>query len=204
MHSVDVTPEMKESVMEGQVMFRLSEKKAEEKFKQKYTPIAPMSTEVAEEDNPSEGWGDKDGITIFVNRQDDERDAENTCFHENIHAYADKEGITEEKLKKVGDFLWSGLEGEDLEDYIQERESIKENEDYKDIPEQEFVCRLLSENMQTEQIDALMQYAEMVEPEVYDFINDFFKQLQYDARKESEAKAAQEDSDAGGIEEVDE
>ena len=212
MHSVDVTPEMKESVMEGQVMFKLGKKEAEaevDKFRNKYTPIVPIYTMSVENDSKRKGhYSHEDGgrIIIFVNKQDDAEDVENTCFHENIHAYADKAGITEEQFAAIGDFLMEGFNEDDIAQWRNYRESLKTDDEYKDYPEEEFVSSVLPDMMQSEDIDAMQVYAKAEYPDIFNTINDFFNRIGYDARQEAESRTAQgEEANAGegegGIEE---
>ena len=122
MHSVDVTDAMKESVMEGQVMFRISEKgkkiQAElDKFTAKYNskPVVIVDSEMTDEkleeaipessaertrEEISSGYPggyspNTDKIYIFVDNQEMD-DIEDTMFHENLHSLYNGSSMVEE------------------------------------------------------------------------------------------------------------
>lgn len=126
MHSVPVTEEMKASVMEGQVMFRMrgeNESAMEftqsvvDEYKSQYNELGdlqvlPVNEETAERFGLTlEQLKKKDGhfdpetqiITIFANEGNvDSDEVENTIFHEDIHFIAD----FYPHMDKLGQWMW--------------------------------------------------------------------------------------------------
>lgn len=201
MHSVDVTDAMKESVMEGQTMFRISEKgkkvQAEvDKFTSKYNskPVFVLDLEMTDEElndlipglthaelkygveelKMTGGYSpEMDNICIFVDNQDVE-DIENTLFHENLHAMFHGSGI----FKAFGD----AAKGE----YSILRPSIEKNYPESEWDEELFAYAFAGsmERGDFEKVDRLM-------PEEYkDEFNNKIKEFGYDKQQEIERRTS--------------
>ena len=126
MHSVPVTEEMKQSVMEGQVMFRIrtEEEDAMEFTQQVINDCTSRYNEVAEvhvfpeNEETAERFGytmeelkeiggtyvkEEDIIAIFANKdRNDSLTIENIFFHESIHKLAE----FYPEFKKIGEWMW--------------------------------------------------------------------------------------------------
>ena len=127
MHSVDVTDAMKESVMEGQVMFRMTRaevQKAVDEFTSKYNskPVSVVSSEMTDEEleaampvSLAEDTREMiskgkfasysptaDKIFIFADNNTPET-LEDTLFHENLHGILTNKGIVDEFYNNIKD-----------------------------------------------------------------------------------------------------
>lgn len=179
MHSVDVTEAMKESVMEGQVMFRISEKgkqiQAEvDKFTSKYNskPIRIVEAEMDDKelmealDNAFELEDVKsfmkesktaagyfhniDKIIIFADRTKVER-MEEYLFHENIHA-----AIHHDNFANLVAYFYEYAKDEAV---FEKWSKLAHNKEYKQYnSSEEFLAYVVSNAMVARNLDDVAEY----------------------------------------------
>lgn len=198
MHSVDVTDAMKESVMEGQTMFRISDKGRKiqnevDKFTEKYNSVPVDVIESGMTDNELvDAFDNKFGIDdirnfmktsktmggyirglnkviIFADKMKPER-VEESLFHENIHALMYNENHT--KL-----LAWFYEFAKDDEAFAKWRE-ISENKEYElyERPE-EFFSYVVSNGMVADDLEDVLKH---LDGEMQNELKELLNKIGYD------------------------
>lgn len=202
MHSVPVTEEMKASVMEGQVMFRVrGENESAMDFHQsmvddflaKYNPNAevlvfPVNEDTAkrfgytlDELNDVNGIyvPDEDIIAIFAHEDETDGDeVENTLFHESIHKLA----TFYPYMRQTGKWM---LDNADQDGVLSDYKAIID-EDYLNFAaedqQEEMLTHVLSGAMAIGQVDRLFRYLPASERDICEQI---LNEIEYDRERES-------------------
>lgn len=173
MHSVKITPEMKASVMEGQLMFRLDDRKDGEsafdftsrvntELSRKYHSLA-SSVVVKGKENGSDGDFDREKkiITIFAKENKPmASEIEDTFFHENFHAAVDK---MDDKAAFIGEFIGAAEQRFSEEDLAELKRVVEERYDESEWDEEKaanmFSALLVDGNAK---IDGIPAYDEIL------------------------------------------
>lgn len=195
MHSVDVTDAMKESVMEGQVMFRISPKGKQiqeevDKFTSKYAskPVTIVDSEMTDEEleeayptslaedtrkkiseGKKGGYSPTSGkIHIFVDNVEMD-EVENSLFHENLHKLFEGNPVINEFFERFD------------EERPEVAEEFRLSYDEADVPEETFVF-LMSQGMVLGKLGLVNKY--LSEQSKSEFFNKI-KEFGYDYEQES-------------------
>ena len=205
MHSVPVTEEMKASVMEGQVMFRMRgenesamdfHQSVVDEYKAKYTELGflmalPVDETTAkrfgytlEELQEIDGLyePDTDIIAIFAHERNvDSMEVENTIFHEDIHFIAS----FYPHMDELGKWLWENTDAipalKKLRDHIEKKYT-------EDKRHQEMLCNVVSYMMsagRTSDFDKLIPY------EYQDIVRQIENEIGYDRATEESSRIAE-------------
>lgn len=201
MHAVPITEEMRRSVMEGQLMFSKytpeEGKRVVSAFNRKYSSLVPMFPMSVSGETKEKGKYKNGRIAIFVNKSNSVEQVEDSCFHENVHAFTDAANISEEQHAEVGDALVHGVKAERLEEVLRFREALKGDPEYREYPEEEFAATMIAKLMQSKNAESMLSWMERHAPNAFAIVNDYCNRIGYDATRESAERAARVSSGRG-------